>query len=89
MDYNDDFHFPPDIEIINGEQFIHIDFPYRALRLRREELNMTQEQVAAAAKMKPERYRKIECDDFAIDRQPLRAALAICDALRLDPHRFV
>lgn len=87
--FNDDFNPKPDVEIINGQEF-HLFHPsFNILRLRREELGMSPQEVADLAGIKLYQYVALESGKHSIAATSFRIGLSVCDALRLDPHRFV
>ena len=59
------------------------------LRHRRTQLGLTQQQVADAAHILVRQYQRLESGERSMSGASLRIAMAICDVLRLDPHRFV
>lgn len=61
----------------------------RHLLARRKELGLTQQEVADLAHVALRQYQRFESGERALSSSSLRIALAICDALRLDPHCFV
>lgn len=56
---------------------------------RREELQLTQQEVADRAGIQLRQYQRFESGERALSSSTLRIALAVCDALMLDAHRFV
>ncbi len=59
------------------------------LRNRREELNMTQEQLALEVGMHLQQYQRLEYGDRSFSKVNVRQALVICAALGLDPYEVV
>ncbi|MCM1364945.1 MAG: helix-turn-helix transcriptional regulator [Faecalibacterium sp.] len=86
--YNDTYKKPP-AKIIQGKKFELVQFGYHILLSRREELGMTQQQVADAAQIHLQQYQRLESGKRNMSGASLRIALSICDVLQLDPHRFV
>lgn len=58
------------------------------LRERRKQFNLTQQEVADAAGIALVQYQRLERGERSISSCSLKTALAICDVLELDPHRF-
>lgn len=56
---------------------------------RREQLGLTQQEVADKAGIQLRQYQRFESGERALRSSTLRIALAVCDALMLDAHRFV
>lgn len=59
------------------------------LAQRREQLHLTQQNVADGAGIQLRQYQRFESGERLLRSSTLRIALAICDVLKLDPHRFV
>lgn len=55
---------------------------------RREQLRLTQQEVADKAGIQLRQYQRFESGERALRTSTLRVALAVCDALMLDAHRF-
>jgi len=88
MKYNDKLYFdenPPDK--LEGFTLLIPDYGY--LRHQREGLGMTQQEVANAAGILLRQYQRLESGERSMASTSLRIGLAVCDALKLDPHRFV
>lgn len=94
--YNDDFvpavnyetkHFPE----IGDLELTDVPSPGYANYLveRREQLNLTLTEVAQQAGIQLRQYQRFESGERKLASATLRIALAVCDVLRLDPHRFV
>lgn len=58
------------------------------LRIRREKLGLSQQQVAKVAKLQLRQYQRIESGERNLESATLRTALAICAVLKLDPYTF-
>lgn len=94
--YSDDFVPTEKKEIVNfpntGPVEL-VDIPskssFEILVERREQLCLTQQEVASQARVQLSQYQRFESGEQALASSSLRIALAICDVLRLDPHRFV
>ena len=84
--FNDDYKTP--VENIDGCEFFIMQTDRGILYKRREELGMTQQQVADAAKIQLRQYQRLESGERTMAGASLRIALAICHVLRLDPYRF-
>ena len=62
---------------------------HRRIKERREWLGLTQQGVADRAGIPLRQYQRFESGERALSSASLKIALAVCDALELDPHRFV
>lgn len=62
---------------------------FELLMERREQLQLTQQEVADKANIQLRQYQRFESGERALRSSTLRVALAVCDALMLDAHRFV
>lgn len=69
--------------------FIRMIPDHEYLRHQREGLGMTQHQVADKAGILLRQYQRLESGERSMASTSLRIGLAVCDALQLDPHRFV
>lgn len=58
------------------------------LRARREELKMSQQQVADAANMQLRQYQRLESGERSLENATMKTALSVCAVLRLDPFIF-
>jgi len=88
MKFNDKLFFdenPPDE--LPGYTLAMPDYGY--LRHQREGLGMTQQEVADAAGILLRQYQRLESGERSMASTSLRIGLSVCDALKLDPHRFV
>ncbi len=61
----------------------------RIIRERRQELDMTQEEVALELGMSIHQYQRYEYGDHRIANCPMRIGLRICSVLELDPYEVV
>lgn len=87
--YNDTFEPPVSYyDQFPGVKFTEVLQPNSILKLRREQLNLTQQQVADSAGITLRQYQKFESGERSIRGASLRIGLGICDVLELDPHRF-
>ena len=87
--YNDTFE--PSVSYYDqfpGVEFTEVLSPNALLKIRREQLKFTQQQVADSAGITLRQYQKFESGERSIRGASLRIGLGICDALELDPHRF-
>ncbi len=62
---------------------------HRYLFYQRKALGMSQQAVADAAKINIRQYQRLEKGERSMSSTSLRIGLAVCDVLKLDPHRFV
>lgn len=58
------------------------------LKNRRQELGMTQQQVAEAAEIQIRQYQRLENGEQTVDSTSMRIGLSVCTILKLDPIRF-
>lgn len=69
------------------------DIPSRGnfmiLEERRNQLGLSQQEVAKKAGMQLRQYQRFETGERTLAAATLRIALAVCDVLELDPHRFI
>ena len=87
--FNDDYELERETVFEDGEEWIAVETSEATLRRRREQLGMTQIQVAKAAGINLRQYQRLESGERSISGTSLRIGLAVCKALRLDPYRFV
>lgn len=88
MKFNDTLHF--DEFPTDEKSGLTIIIPNHGfLRCQREALGMTQQQVADAAGILLRQYQRLESGERSMASTSLRIGLSVCDALKLDPHRFV
>ena len=59
------------------------------LKARREEMGLSQQQVAEGAELLYKQYQRLEFGERLIENASLKTALAICAVLRLDPFIFL
>mgnify|MGYP003593786130 CR=1 FL=1 len=59
------------------------------LRSRRDELNLTQQQVADKARIQLRQYQRLESEERSILSASARIMLSVCAVLRLDPYLFL
>jgi len=79
------FEFPSSPD---GEYFIGLD-DAGVLRSRREQLGLTQQEVASRAGIKLQQYQRLEAGTHHLDGCSMRIGLAICAVLLLDPYTQV
>lgn len=88
MEYNDKLYFDEfQTDEKTGLALMIPDNGY--LRHQREALGMTQQQVADTAGILLRQYQRLESGERSMASTSLRIGLSVCDALKLDPHRFV
>ena len=58
------------------------------LRTRREELKLTQQQVADKAKIQLRQYQRLESGERSFLGASARIMLSVCAVLKLDPYLF-
>lgn len=58
------------------------------LRIRREQLGFSQQQVADGAKIQLRQYQRLETGERSIENATLKTALCICAVLKLNPYTF-
>lgn len=73
---------------LDGRFFIGQD-EHHILRSRREQLSLTQQQVADRAGIKLQQYQRLETGERHISGCSMRIGLAICAVLLLDPYEVV
>ncbi len=67
----------------------YIESSGHILKNRREELRMTQQQVADKAHIQLRQYQRFENGERELCSSSMRIGVSICHALKLDPRRFV
>ena len=87
--YNDDYEFERAHVFEDGEEWITLEPSSATLHRRREQIGMTQLQVAKAAGINLRQYQRLESGERSISGTSLRIGLSVCRALKLDPYRFV
>lgn len=88
MTYNDTLYFDA-FPVDEKTGFVRMIPDYGYLRHQREGLGMTQQEVADAAGILLRQYQRLESGERSMSSTSLRIGLSVCDALKLDPHRFV
>lgn len=74
---------------LNGDSdWIMFQTEGQILRTRREELKLTQQQVADNAKILLRQYQRLESGERNITSASARIMLSVCAVLRLDPYFF-
>ena len=91
MAYNDNFEYPAEESlVVDGIVFDVVIHPDHApLKYRREELGLSQQQVATAAGINLRQYQRLESGERKMSSSSMRIGLSICRVLMLDPYRFV
>lgn len=93
MQYKDHFDLEAELRrgavFVDGMEFLEIPTDAAILSIRRKQLGLTQQEVADRAEIKLRQYQRFESNERSLSDSSLRIALNICDALELDPHRFV
>lgn len=84
--FNDDYHAPT--EIFGGEEYERVQADHHILLARRQQLGMTQQQVADAARIQLRQYQRLESGERSMSGASMRIGLSICAVLKLDPYRF-
>lgn len=85
--YKDNYTVP--VEIIDGKEYTIIQPDKGILYARRNQLGLTQQEVAKRSGINLRQYTRLESGERTMAGVSLRIGLAICDTLQLDPHRFV
>lgn len=85
--FNDNYE--PEKEIINSEEYIIVETERSILYRRRNQMKLTQQQVADKANITIRQYQRLESGERNMHSASLQVALSICDVLKLDPHRFI
>ncbi len=85
--YNDDYNSLT--TCIGGVEYELAEEDYHILHNRRVAFGLTQQQVADLAGIQLRQYQRLESGERSIRGASLRIALSICNALQLDPYRFV
>lgn len=91
MNYNDNFTYPESEPlVVDGLVFDLVLHPEHApLKLRREEMHLSQQQVADAANITLRQYQRFESGERSMSSASMRIGLSICHVLQLDPYRFI
>lgn len=72
-----------------GDQVFEYLEPERAiLKRRRDELKLTQQQVADNAGIQLRQYQRLESGERNISGESVRIMLSVCEVLKLDPYLF-
>lgn len=74
---------------MGGARFEFAELEHHILKNRREELGLTQQQVADLAKIQLRQYQRLESGERSIYSASFRIAVSVCRALQLDPQRFM
>lgn len=89
MNFQDTYKTPSEDLLSNGEQWFFLETEKDILKNRREELGMTQQQVADAAHIQVRQYQRLENGERNISGANMRIGLSVCAVLKLDPYRFM
>ena len=90
MNYKDDFQFPEAPLQVDGLGVFDPIYPsHAALKFRREQLDLTQQEAADRSGISLRQYQRFESGERSMQSASLRIGLSICHVLRLDPFRFV
>ena len=84
----DNFEFKGKAEVIHGITFEDVPSEAQILAARRAELGLSQQEVADKARILLRQYQRFESGERDLSSSSFRIAMAVCDALELDPHRF-
>lgn len=87
--YNDTLLFEMETTTINGMNFEIMMQDHSYLSCQRKAMGLSQNEVAIAAGIHLRQYQRMESGERSMSSTSLRIGLAICDVLKLDPHRFV
>lgn len=87
--YNDCYKTATEDIFGNGQEWLYLELDHQILKNRREELELTQQQVADQANIKLEQYQCYENGYRTMASASMRIGLSICHVLKLDPYRFV
>lgn len=87
--FQDTYKTPSGDLLNNGEQWFFLEPGKSILKNRREELGLTQQQVADAAHIQPRQYQRLENGERSISGASMRIGLSVCAVLKLDPYRFM
>lgn len=74
--------------MIDGDEYERMQQEGDILRTRREELKLTQQQVADKAHILLRQYQRLESKERNITGASARIMLSICAVLKLDPYLF-
>lgn len=83
--FQDTYKTPSEDLLSNGEQWFFLETEKDILKNRREELGMTQQQVADAAHIQTRQYQRLENGERNISGASMRIGLSVCAVLKLDP----
>lgn len=73
---------------IDFDELLLVEMPHAVLKRKRQELGLTQQQVANAAGIALRRYQKYEDGDVRLESASFQAGLSICAVLEIDPMHF-
>lgn len=87
--FNDTLLFEPETTTLMGVDLEVMIPDHGYLSHQRKAMGLSQNQVAIAAGIHLRQYQRMESGERSMSSTSLRIGLAICDVLKLDPHRFV
>lgn len=89
MKYKDTYEPLTEDVFKDSQQWTYIELDHHILKNRRQQLGLTQQQVADAAHIQLRQYQRLESGERTMGGASMRIGLSICHALQLDPYRFV
>lgn len=81
------FEFPS--TVFNGTEYMVGLEDHQVLRERREQLGLTQQQVADKARIQLRQYQRLESGERSICAASMRIGLSVCAVLKLNPFIYV
>ena len=78
-----EYEFPR--RMVHGSNCIVGQQEHHILRTRREQLELTQQQVADKAKIQLRQYQRLESGERSVLGASMRIGLSVCAVLKLDP----
>lgn len=87
--FNDDYQGRTCDVFEDGQVWDVVERESSILQRRRQQLGMTQQQVADAAHIQLRQYQRFESGERCLSSSSMRIGLSVCRVLRLDPYRFV
>lgn len=73
---------------LSGKDVFMMQEDYAVLRSRRNELGLTQQQVADKARIHLQQYQRLESGERHICGASMRIGLSVCAVLKIDPYSF-
>lgn len=77
------FQFP------ESDGWVHCLTDGQVLRHRREEMGLTQQQVADKAGIQLRQYQRFESNERGLSGASMRIGLSVCSVLKLDPYEVM